>query len=245
LSSASILPDFDENMLISWNCTGSILAVAFSVASHTSFCAHRSAVVIYSLYRISKPELILETDCCVTTLRFHPTQPNVLLGGLFSGEVCLWNIAPSEFDQSNVTKDSKDTNINEPLKSRSKIDDCCHREPIASLQFITMHDVHYAVSVSGDGKVLWWNCTTSQLTNVSSNLLQFPTRGVRLTPSRRYYGQGKTPSKQVTLGGTALAFSPFRYVYFDLIFSNSLSFNLTHSTICVLLLFFCSVWARL
>ena len=256
----------------------------------------------------SKPDVVLETDCCVTSLAFHPTDPNLLVGGLFSGELCLWNIAANHSNTTSNSSGQQQQHSSEPLLARSRIDDCFHREPIAQVAWvrsgtyrwlcmraqkdgegaisaqnfyhefsphtysrrfrvdyhryfyyesrknvkipsqppICRHqlfdwsdrigpplpaergDEYHIASVSGDGKVLFWPCplawcaqalaasSASSSTSSSSSssassssassasstsssstvaalppLLAHPMRGVRLAPSRRYFGQGK------------------------------------------------------
>ena len=49
-------------------------------------------------------------------IEFHPERPTVIAGGLFNGEVRIWDTANAE----------------EPQICCSPIDDFCHREPIAA-----------------------------------------------------------------------------------------------------------------
>lgn len=48
------------------------------------------------------------------TIEFHPVKPSILVGGSFNGEIFLWDTSKED----------------EPLISKSSIDDYFHREMI-------------------------------------------------------------------------------------------------------------------
>src|SRR5207237_487970 len=81
-----------------------------------------------------------------------------------------------------------------------KIDDFYHREPIARIQWIKIlgEKSYQLVSISGDGKVLFWTL---------ENKLAYPTEGVLLVPSTKYHGHGAGKNRFPVMGGTAISFS--------------------------------------
>jgi WD40 repeat protein len=113
------------------------------------------------------------------SLAFHPTQPAVLAGGTYNGELLIWNTASTDLD---------------PLVASSSIDDYFHREAIQAVEWIPADlsggvDAYLVATVSGDGKVLIWDAR--------ENDLSYPCRGFLLLGS-----------KKRILGGRSLSFSP-------------------------------------
>jgi len=56
----------------------------------------------------------------VTSLAFHPSNPSILAGGTFNGEIYLWDIFKTD-----------------PLLCVSRIDEYYHREAVTQLLWIT------------------------------------------------------------------------------------------------------------
>ncbi|XP_076264796.1 cytoplasmic dynein 2 intermediate chain 2-like isoform X2 [Rhynchophorus ferrugineus] len=79
----------------SWNVNGKILGVACSF-KHRSWCYHHNQVLIYPLIKCEKlsdiPKKRLNTESCITVLKFHPTNENILAAGTFTGHIYFWNI---------------------------------------------------------------------------------------------------------------------------------------------------------
>ena len=66
-----------------------------------------------------KADLALGLSNCVTCLAFHPTDPSLLAGGAFNGEVLLWNLGvPAE-----------------PLVGKSSLSAYSHHEPVPYLRW--------------------------------------------------------------------------------------------------------------
>lgn len=80
---------------ISWGTSGGTLAVSHGVAYHETWCDHLSKIQLYHRAKDSftnVPSKILETNACVTTLSYHPSEPSILAAGLFNGDIVLWNM---------------------------------------------------------------------------------------------------------------------------------------------------------
>ncbi|CAL1298833.1 unnamed protein product [Larinioides sclopetarius] len=133
---------------ISWNSVGTAIAAAYSSNDHKSWCEHSSSVDLWSLGRKDfdpkKPNLTLETDCCITYISFHPELPAVIVAGKLNGEILLWDISKED----------------DPLLASTEIAVFNHREPITGLHWITHYGKHNKinfVSCSLDGKILLWS----------------------------------------------------------------------------------------
>ncbi|KAG5323219.1 WDR34 protein, partial [Acromyrmex heyeri] len=81
---------------LSWSTVGGTLAVGLSHTYHEAWCDHLSTVQLYNLTTednvIDVPIRTLETNGCVTTLCYHPTEPSILAAGLSNWDVLIWNL---------------------------------------------------------------------------------------------------------------------------------------------------------
>ncbi|KYN16811.1 PREDICTED: WD repeat-containing protein 34-like [Trachymyrmex cornetzi] len=81
---------------LSWSTVGGTLAVGLSHTYHEAWCDHLSTVQLYNLTTedniIDVPTRTLETNGCVTTLCYHPTEPSILAAGLSNWDVLIWNL---------------------------------------------------------------------------------------------------------------------------------------------------------
>ena len=117
----------------------------------------------------------------MTTLRFHSSDPSLLAGGTFIGEIYLWNVYNDE-----------------PEICNSRADEYFHRESITKLVWISQQQIgslkyiHSLISTSTDGKILIWN---------PENKLNYPTRGHIIARKRK--------GQLSMIGGTSLDSNPF------------------------------------
>eukprot|EP00941_MAST-03F_sp_MAST-3F-sp1_P003542 g3542.t1 len=152
---------------VSWSCTGSVVCVSYGRTDHDGWCCHalssKPALCVWNIFardfKVDKPQLVYETSSCLTCVECHPSNPALVAVGTFNGEIMVFNIALED----------------DILIASSLIDDYFHREPVSSIAWIsTVEDrVHQIASVSGDGKVLFWDLERK---------LKFPSRGFRLVP---------------------------------------------------------------
>ncbi|KAF5397034.1 hypothetical protein PHET_09991 [Paragonimus heterotremus] len=80
---------------LSWNCTGSLLAMAYGSVSHDGWCVHSGLLVCWNVSRRtqSEPDHRVDANACVTSLRFHPAIPSILVAGTFTGELLVCDLA--------------------------------------------------------------------------------------------------------------------------------------------------------
>ncbi|KAF7259728.1 WD repeat-containing protein 34 [Paragonimus skrjabini miyazakii] len=80
---------------LSWNCTGSLLAVAYGSVSHDGWCVHSGLLTCWNVSRRThnEPDHRVDANACVTSLRFHPVIPSVLVAGTFTGELLVCDFA--------------------------------------------------------------------------------------------------------------------------------------------------------
>ncbi|ESO90367.1 hypothetical protein LOTGIDRAFT_233855 [Lottia gigantea] len=109
---------------VSWNSSGSVLAATYGRYDHEDWCTHKSGLCTWSLDRrnmqADKPQTVIDSPSCLMCVEFHPTNPALIAGGNFNGEVMVWDL-------------SKEDDL---LVATSGIGDDAHREPVAKVYWL-------------------------------------------------------------------------------------------------------------
>jgi len=149
-------PQKHDNMFctaLDWNSSGTIIASSYGSYNHENWCKHQGYINLWSLsqrnFDPNKPSYTLEVPSCIMTIQWHPKLPSYLVGGLFNGDIVIWNI----------NNQMDDTLILKSIQS-----EYTHQEPVASLSWIsssfielTERDNQYNIlSIGNDGKILIW-----------------------------------------------------------------------------------------
>ncbi|KAL4689383.1 hypothetical protein H8959_012174 [Pygathrix nigripes] len=107
---------------ISWNSTGSVVACAYGRLDHGDWSTLKSFVCAWNLDRRGlsprQPSAVVEVPSAVLCLAFHPTQPSHVAGGLYSGEVLVWDLSRPE----------------DPLLWRTGLTDDTHTDPVSQVR---------------------------------------------------------------------------------------------------------------
>jgi len=164
---------------VAFSAGGTTVCASFGLAETQGWCNEKGFLCSWNLsdraFLQDTPTKQVEWSSYVTCVVGHPEKPSIFCAGSFNGEIFV-----------------VDWNEDSPLIASSKIDDYFHREPIKSLSWTwdsNDHDYHLT-SVSGDGKILWWQIEK----------MKCPMRGIRLSAKM---GERGERGKQV-IGGTAM-----------------------------------------
>ena len=167
-----------------WNSTGSVIAASYGRLDTSGWSSEeRAGIALFSVFSRDfdgeTPTATLDAPCPLMCLSWHPEKPSVIAAGSSNGEIMVWDTARSDDDL---------------LVCASRINDYFHREPVMSLSWAwdNRSMMYLLVSVSGDGKVLFWDL---------KNSLMYPIRGHMLAGKSRR--SGKTPLAD---GATSLSF---------------------------------------
>ncbi|XP_025768508.1 WD repeat-containing protein 34 [Puma concolor] len=179
---------------VSWNTTGSVVACAYGRLDDGDWSTLKSFVCAWNLDRRGlnpqQPSAVVEVPSAVMCLAFHPTQPSRVAGGLYSGEVLVWDVSHPE----------------DPLLWRTGLTDDTHTDPVYQVVWLPepRHSHRFQVlSVATDGKVLLWQgggAGQLQLTEGFALVVQQLPRNTKLK---------KPPRGETEVGATAVAFSGF------------------------------------
>uniref|UniRef100_A0A8D0H4V6 Dynein 2 intermediate chain 2 n=1 Tax=Sphenodon punctatus TaxID=8508 RepID=A0A8D0H4V6_SPHPU len=189
-------PEAQEQKLqvtsVSWNTTGSVIACSYGRLDDGDWSTEKSYVCTWNLDRRGldpkHPDLVVEIPSSVMCLAFHPLQPSLIAGGLYSGEVLLWDTS----------------RIEDPLVWRTGMTDDSHTDPIYQVGWLqdSKHSrVFHALSVSTDGKILVWQEEKEGQLKLAEGFALVAQQIPRGTKLKKH-----TPS---AVGATSLSFSHF------------------------------------
>lgn len=178
---------------VSWNCTGSVIACAYGRVDDGHWSTERSYVCTWNLSRRGfspkQADLIIDVHTAVTALCCHPNQPALIAGGLYSGEVVVWDTSRTQ----------------DPVLALSGMSADSHREPVYQVAWVPLEKKgeFRVLSASSEGRVLLWMVDLDQgrlVLNAAYVLVQqqVPHSSV----SFKAQGSG-------TVGVTSLALSPW------------------------------------
>ena len=107
---------------VSWSCNGNTMAVGYGKQGSNSV-GLQGCVSIWGVFRRdmepNKPSKNIEVSSSITSLKFHPSDPSLLAGGNFIGEIYLWSVFNDE-----------------PEICCSRADEYYHRESVTQLILI-------------------------------------------------------------------------------------------------------------
>ncbi|KFP58419.1 WD repeat-containing protein 34, partial [Cariama cristata] len=140
----------DQNLQVtsvSWNATGSVVACSYGRLDGGDWSTEKSYVCTWNLDRRGlnpqRPDLVVEVPSSVMSLAFHPSQPSLIAGGLFSGELVVWDTSRTE----------------DAVIWRTGMTDDTHTDPVYQVNWLP--DAEHSnrsrlLSVSTDGRILVW-----------------------------------------------------------------------------------------
>ena len=151
---------------VSWNSTGSSLAVSYGKVDISGWCDYPGAVCMWNVFSKSfdatNPDVVLDHNSCIICVKCHPIQPAIVAGGSFNGEIIVWDL----------------TLKTEQVLAMSSISEYGHKEPILDLDWLydSPNAEWLLVTVGADGRILFWSL---------KNKLSHPVKGVILSSTGR------------------------------------------------------------
>ncbi|XP_065071936.1 cytoplasmic dynein 2 intermediate chain 2-like isoform X2 [Rhopilema esculentum] len=134
---------------VSWNSRGSVIAAAYGRHDHESWCTHKSLLCTWNIdmrnIDTEKGDKALEVDGCLMSIAFHPTNPPLIAGGTFNGEVVVWDL--SQDDDNALVASSRQIEL--------------HQEPVTKVTWMKAKGrlkswTYEIMSISSDGKAFLW-----------------------------------------------------------------------------------------
>ncbi|KAM9734485.1 cytoplasmic dynein 2 intermediate chain 2 isoform 1-T1 [Menidia menidia] len=177
---------------VCWSSTGSMVVCGYGRVDDGDWITERSCVCMWNLDRGSlcdnKPDLVINVPTAVTALCCHPNQPALFAGGLYSGEVVIWDISQTPDPELAHTVMSSDS----------------HREPVNEVAWVPLQKKGEfgVLSACSGGRVLVWTVGSDPGTLVLTAAYAFIQQQVPHSSSSHFKASG-------SVGVTALALSPW------------------------------------
>lgn len=180
LANADLIEEELQVTGLSWNSTGSVVAVSYGRFDHEDWCTHKSALSTWNIDRRAidpnKPDASIDLSSCLMCITFHPNLPSVIAGGTFNGEVQVWDLGRED----------------DALVATTGMGSDSHREPVTKVLWTldpsSKANKYQVLSNSGDGKLLVWQMLSGSrdLKLVSGFILQTESvpRSMRLSKAR-------------------------------------------------------------
>jgi hypothetical protein len=81
---------------VAWNASGSVVAAAYGPLDRNDWDLSESMLCTWSVMRRqldpAKADNTMQLPCCLVSLAFHPSDPSLLAGGAFNGDVLLFRL---------------------------------------------------------------------------------------------------------------------------------------------------------
>lgn len=116
-----------------------LLAVAYT-ANEEAPNEPDGMVLIWNQHLKDRPEHTFECQSAVMSCVFSPWQPNIVIGGTYSGQIVLWD------------NRAKHTPV-----QRSDLSAQAHTHPVYSLDVVGSQNSHNLVTISTDGRMCSWS----------------------------------------------------------------------------------------
>ncbi|NWS72182.1 WDR34 protein, partial [Crotophaga sulcirostris] len=179
---------------VSWNATGSVVACSYGRLDDGDWNTEKSYVCTWNLDRRGlnpqRPDLVVDVPSSVMCLAFHPSQPSLVAGGLFSGEVVVWDTSRRE----------------DPVIWRTGMTDDTHTDPVYQVTWVPdtkPRNPGQLWSVSTDGKILVWREERGGRLALAAGFAMVARQIPRSTQLKKF------AQSEAAVGVTSLSFSPF------------------------------------
>lgn len=104
-------------------------------------------VLLWNVHAPSRPEYVFNATSDVLTARFSPFHPNLIIGGCYSGQVCVW-------DTRSTHRNGQPERRTPPSGPGSHLG---HTHPIFSLSIVGTPNAHNIITADTDGIVCSWS----------------------------------------------------------------------------------------
>ncbi|CAM9327297.1 unnamed protein product [Chrysoparadoxa australica] len=143
-------PHHSELVLCSYSARGASVQQAASAGAGSASDLD-GVVLVWSLAMENRPEYVLQSHSPVLCARFHGSDPHLVIGGTYLGQVLMW-----------------DARVKSMPVQRTPLSSLGHTHPVYNMSIQGSGTTQALVTASMDGKVAWWNL--SQLAQPTEDL---------------------------------------------------------------------------
>eukprot|EP00922_Rhytidocystis_sp_ex-Travisia-forbesii_P063230 GHVS01094097.1.p1 GENE.GHVS01094097.1~~GHVS01094097.1.p1 ORF type:complete len:481 (+),score=58.83 GHVS01094097.1:92-1534(+) len=140
-----------------------LFLASYGAADNMSITDPDGCVLVWSLPMTQRPEYTFTCQSAVCTAMFDKFTPNIIVGGIYTGSLVLWD-----------TRAGRKPVQRTPLSSKS------HSHPVYSLEIVGTQHAHNVISVCTDGRLCVW----------SLSMLVHPSESISLKRSNKELSVG-------------------------------------------------------
>lgn len=130
-----------------------LVAVSYDRSSGSPF-GSESIIHLWNCLFKTSPEMTFQSSSRITSIIFDQFRTNIIIGGCYSGQICVWDIRANK--RTPVLKT--------PLSQNA------HTQPVYCMQMVGTTNAHDLVTVSTDGRLCSWSVDNLQLPIEAMNL---------------------------------------------------------------------------
>uniref|UniRef100_A0AC35EZI4 Uncharacterized protein n=1 Tax=Panagrolaimus sp. PS1159 TaxID=55785 RepID=A0AC35EZI4_9BILA len=118
-----------------------LIATAYDRRNDGEKLSHAGIVHVWnSKFKVDRPEYTFHSPSRITSLQFARFHSNIIVGGLYSGQICIWD-----------NRVNKKTPVQKsPLSATS------HTQPVYCMSIVGSQNAHDLVTISTDGRICSW-----------------------------------------------------------------------------------------
>lgn len=126
---------------ITWHPEGpNKLAVAYSVLNFQQMPANMPIMsYVWDVNNPNEPDVVLTPQSALVSLEYNPRSPDQLVGGSYNGLVAFWDLRKGGSPVASTVLEQS------------------HHDPVTDIRWIQSRLPHECVSVSTDGRLMWWD----------------------------------------------------------------------------------------
>ena len=134
---------------VTWSATGSVVAAGYGRLDHVDMCWHKSCLSTWNVdrhaSRAANPDRSVVVESCVMSLAFHPERAVLLAGGVYNGNVHVWDLGREE----------------EQRVASTILLQFGHTDPVNAIEWIEAANKsrlkqYNVLSLGGEGRVIIW-----------------------------------------------------------------------------------------
>nr|XP_049585579.1 WD repeat-containing protein 34 isoform X2 [Syngnathus scovelli] len=179
---------------VSWSCTGAVIACAYGRLTEGDWSNDKSYICMWNIdhggLNPKQADLVIDVPTAVTSLCCHPKHPALMAGGLYTGEVIVWDTSQST----------------DPVLAQTGMSADSHREPVCQVTWVPLRNKGEfgVLSACSGGRILLWTVNTEQGKCVLKSAFALVQQQILSSSSSSFKGQGTG-----TVGVTSLDLSPW------------------------------------
>ncbi|XP_051921549.1 WD repeat-containing protein 34 isoform X2 [Hippocampus zosterae] len=137
---------------VSWSCTGAVIACAYGRMAEGDWSNDKSYICTWNIdhggLNPKQADLVIDVPTPVTALCCHPKHPALMTGGLYSGEVIVWDTSQST----------------DPVVAQTGMSADSHREPVCQVTWVPLQNKGEfgVLSACSGGRILLWTVSAEQ-----------------------------------------------------------------------------------